>query len=223
MDVDDIAIERIAVDDLRADTSGVLIEELASLAYRAFREPPWNDDLERPRLHFGLGVDLMRRNAVAFIAKAKDSGQIAGYALGYEVFRESEDRGTLRSERSQAPPRSMTYSRAAGAYSTYTAHGHEGHFSIPSPYPLRPGEAPAFLPSPSGGGKDEGISINTRRISFKTASRSRSTSSFQNRITRYHRASRYSVLRASCRACSACCPPSTSITSLGSRHAKSAT
>ena len=44
MDVDDIAIERIAVDDLRADTSGVLIEELASLAYRAFREPPWNDD-----------------------------------------------------------------------------------------------------------------------------------------------------------------------------------
>ena len=91
MDVDDIAIERIAVDDLRADTSGVLIEELASLAYRAFREPPWNDDLERPRLHFGLGVDLMRRNAVAFIAKAEASGQIAGYALGYEVFQESDD------------------------------------------------------------------------------------------------------------------------------------
>jgi ribosomal protein S18 acetylase RimI-like enzyme len=86
-----MAIERIGVEDLRADKSGVLIEQIASLAYRAFREPPWNDDLERPRLHFGLGVDLMRRNAVAFIAKAKASGKIAGYALGYEVLRESED------------------------------------------------------------------------------------------------------------------------------------
>jgi ribosomal protein S18 acetylase RimI-like enzyme len=91
MDVDDIAIERIAVEDLRADNSGLLIEQMASLAYRAFREPPWDDDLERPRLHLGLGVDLMRRNAVAFIAKIKDSGRIAGYALGYEVVRESED------------------------------------------------------------------------------------------------------------------------------------
>jgi len=91
MDVDDIGIERIGVEVLRADKSGVLIEQIGSLAYRAFREPPWNDDLEKPRLHFGLGVDLMRRNAVALIAKARDSGQIAGYALGYEVFQESED------------------------------------------------------------------------------------------------------------------------------------
>ena len=89
MDADDIAIERIAVEDLRADTPGVLIEQMGSVAYRAFREPPWNDDLEKPRLHFGLGVDLMRRNAVASIAKA--SGKIAGYAVGYEVLRESED------------------------------------------------------------------------------------------------------------------------------------
>lgn len=64
---------------------------MGSLAYRAFREPPWNDDLEKPRLHFGLGVDLMRRNAVAFIAKAKAPGKIAGYAVGYEVLRENED------------------------------------------------------------------------------------------------------------------------------------
>ena len=95
MDIDDIAIERIAVEDLRADTSGVLIEQMGSLAHRAFREPPWNDDLEKPRLHFGLGVDLMRRNAVAFIAKAKASGKIAGYAVGYEVLRESEDHRDL--------------------------------------------------------------------------------------------------------------------------------
>ena len=95
MDIDDIAIERIAVEDLRADKSGDLIEQIASLAYRAFREPPWNDDFERPRLHFGLGVDLMRRNAVVFIAKANASGKIAGYALGYEVLRESEDHRDL--------------------------------------------------------------------------------------------------------------------------------
>ncbi|MGH8585770.1 MAG: GNAT family N-acetyltransferase [Gammaproteobacteria bacterium] len=95
MDVDDIAIERIVVEDLRADKAGLLIEQMASLAYRAFREPPWNDDLERPRLHFGLGVDLMRRNAVALIAKARDSGKIVGYALGYEVLREGEDHRDL--------------------------------------------------------------------------------------------------------------------------------
>jgi ribosomal protein S18 acetylase RimI-like enzyme len=87
--MDEIAIERVSVEDLRADKSGDLIEQLASLAYRAFREPPWSDDLERPRLHLGLGVDLMRRNALAFIAR--DAGRIAGYALGYEVFRDSPD------------------------------------------------------------------------------------------------------------------------------------
>jgi ribosomal protein S18 acetylase RimI-like enzyme len=95
MDIDDIAIERIAVEDLREDRPGVLIGQIASLAYRAFRESHWNDDLERPRLHFGLGVDLMRRNAVVFIAKANASGKIAGYALGYEVLRESEDHRDL--------------------------------------------------------------------------------------------------------------------------------
>ncbi len=87
----DIAVERICVEDLRADASGILIEQIASLAYRSFREPPWSDDLERPRLHFGLGVDLMRRNALAFIAKTKGSGAIVGYTLGYEILRESDD------------------------------------------------------------------------------------------------------------------------------------
>jgi hypothetical protein len=103
MTSDDIAIERISVEDLRADNSGVLIEQIASLAYRAFRESPWNDDLERPRLHLGLGVDLMRRNALAFIAKSKCSETIAGYTLGYEVFRESGD------------PRDLTLSAISGS------------------------------------------------------------------------------------------------------------
>jgi len=112
-----IAIERICVEDLRADASGVLVEQIASLAYRSFREPPWNDDLERPRLHFGLGVDLMRRNALTLIAKTKDSGTIVGYALGYEVFERAKTLGTSRSPLSPEPRRSIIYSRRAGAYS----------------------------------------------------------------------------------------------------------
>ena len=91
MDTENVEIVQILVEDLRADVSGILVRQITNLAYRAFREPPWNDDLEKPRLHFGLGVDLMRRNALAFAAKVKPSGRIVGYDLGYEVFRESED------------------------------------------------------------------------------------------------------------------------------------
>jgi len=43
-----------------------MIKEMSDLAYHAFREPPWNDDPEAPRLHFGLGVDLVRRSAKAW-------------------------------------------------------------------------------------------------------------------------------------------------------------
>lgn len=91
MDLVEVEILQISVNELRADTSGVLVNQIAGLAYRAFREPPWSYDEEKPRLHFGLGVDLMRRNALAFIAKAKPSVRVVGYLLGYEIFRESED------------------------------------------------------------------------------------------------------------------------------------
>ena len=69
MDLEEVEIERISVEELRADKSGVLVEQMATLAYHTFREPPGSDDHEKPRLHLGLGVDLMRRNALAFIAK----------------------------------------------------------------------------------------------------------------------------------------------------------
>ena len=66
--MDEIDISPILLEDLREDASGSMIKEMSDLAYHAFREPPWNDDLEAPRLHFGLGVDLMRRSAKAWIA-----------------------------------------------------------------------------------------------------------------------------------------------------------
>jgi ribosomal protein S18 acetylase RimI-like enzyme len=90
-ELEEVEIAPVSAEDLRRDSSGTLVKALAALAYHAFREPPWSDDHEKPRLHFGLGVDLMRRNALAFIARTKPSDKIVGYILGYEVFRERED------------------------------------------------------------------------------------------------------------------------------------
>ena len=61
------------------------------MAFRAFREPPWNDDLALPRLHFGLGIDLMRRNARLFMAKSRPEDRAVGYLLGYEILRTRTD------------------------------------------------------------------------------------------------------------------------------------
>src|SRR5437868_3114955 len=69
--LDEIDISPILVKDLMEDASGSMITEMSDLAYHAFREPPWNDNLEAARLHFGLGVDLMRRSAKAWIACSK--------------------------------------------------------------------------------------------------------------------------------------------------------
>ena len=84
--MDEIDISPILLEDLREDASGSMIKEMSDLAYHAFREPPWNDDLEAPRLHFGLGVDLMRRSAKAWIAWSRPASKVVGYILGYEAF-----------------------------------------------------------------------------------------------------------------------------------------
>lgn len=102
MDSEGVEIVPISVEELRADKSGILVEQMAALAYQAFREPPWNDETEKPRLHFGLGVDLLRCNALAFVARTKLSGKLVGYILGYEVFQESGD------------PRDLTLYRISG-------------------------------------------------------------------------------------------------------------
>jgi len=76
---------------LREDHSGSLIDAIAKLAFDCFREPPWSDDHSLPRLHFGLGVDLMCRNAAAFLARDGSAGSVAGYSVGFEVFETSQD------------------------------------------------------------------------------------------------------------------------------------
>lgn len=99
-----VEITRISVGELRADKSGVLVDQISTLIYDVFREPPWSEDLEKPRILFGLGVELMRRNAVLLIARVKGPDAIIGYILGHEALRESED------------PRDLTLSRIAGAH-----------------------------------------------------------------------------------------------------------
>lgn len=99
---DTIEIQRFTWDTLYyEDIEGLLIGGIAFIAYYAFREPPWSDKFEMPRLHYGLGVDLMRRNAIAYLART-ESG-VVGYILGYEVFRAGED------------PRDLTLQGISGA------------------------------------------------------------------------------------------------------------
>jgi len=88
---EEIEITPIALEELRADASGSLIRRMAAMAYESFRQPPWNDDRQPPRLHLGLGVDLMRRDAMAFVARSGSSGRLVGYVLGYEVVHASDD------------------------------------------------------------------------------------------------------------------------------------
>jgi hypothetical protein len=69
LDLEEVEIARVLVEELRAEKSGALVEQLATLIYDVFREPPWNEEYEKPRIHFGLGTELMRRNAILYIAK----------------------------------------------------------------------------------------------------------------------------------------------------------
>lgn len=87
---DGIEIQPFSQETLSKDILGDLIRKLALIAYAAFREPPWDDKFGLPRLHFGLGVDLMCRNARAYLAKT-ESGLLVGYILGYEVLLEVQE------------------------------------------------------------------------------------------------------------------------------------
>jgi ribosomal protein S18 acetylase RimI-like enzyme len=86
-----LVISELRIEDLRADHTGAVIEQIARIAQDAFREPPWQDDHQLARLHVGIAVDLMRRNALAFLARDADSGEVGGYSAGYEVVGSSDD------------------------------------------------------------------------------------------------------------------------------------
>ena len=101
---EEIEIGPVSIEELRADKSGAAVEQLAALIYSVFRVPPWNEDYEKPRILFGLGIELMRRNAVLYTAKTKRSGKIIGYILGHEVVKQRED------------PRDRTLSEIAGTH-----------------------------------------------------------------------------------------------------------
>jgi ribosomal protein S18 acetylase RimI-like enzyme len=103
-EIEEVEIGPVSIEELRADKSGVIVEQLAALIYGVFRVPPWNEDYEKPRILFGLGIELMRRNAVLYIAKTKRSGEIIGYILGHEVIKQRED------------PRDRTLSEIAGTH-----------------------------------------------------------------------------------------------------------
>lgn len=86
-----IKINRLTLAELRADESGTAIEQLADLIIEAFREPPWNERYSAARIHFGLGVELMRQGALLYAATDRATGKIVGYILGKEVAVSSGD------------------------------------------------------------------------------------------------------------------------------------
>lgn len=93
MTINDQAFEIIPLTlaEIRADESGRAIGQLAELIEEVFSEPPWNEYFSASRIHFGLGVELMRKHAMLYVAKTKHSGAIIGYVLGKEIFRKSND------------------------------------------------------------------------------------------------------------------------------------
>lgn len=86
-----VDIRPLTLAELRADVSGGAIEQLAELIIATFGEPPWNENFSASRIHFGLGVELIRHNALLYVASENASGIIVGYVLGQELVKNSTD------------------------------------------------------------------------------------------------------------------------------------
>ncbi len=97
-------VQVITLIDLRSDQYGLLISDLAEIICEVFSEPPWNESFSAPRITFGLGVEMMRKNALLVIARHKKEGHIIGYILGQELLVESDD------------PRDQTFFKISGGY-----------------------------------------------------------------------------------------------------------
>jgi len=97
-------VQVITINDLRSDQQGVLISDLTEIICEVFSEPPWNENFSASRIMFGLGIEMMRKNAILVVAKHKQHGHIIGYLLGQELLIKSED------------PRDQTFFKISGSY-----------------------------------------------------------------------------------------------------------
>jgi ribosomal protein S18 acetylase RimI-like enzyme len=97
-------VQVITVADLKADQNGLMISELAELICEVFSEPPWNECFSTTRIMFGLGAEMMRKNAILVIAKHKQEGHVIAYMLGQELVVESDD------------PRDQTFLKISGGH-----------------------------------------------------------------------------------------------------------
>jgi len=84
-------VQVITLTDLRSDQYGLLIPDLAEIICEVFSEYPWNESFSAARIMFGLGVEMMRKNAILIIARHKKEGHLIGYILGQELVVESDD------------------------------------------------------------------------------------------------------------------------------------
>lgn len=88
---DPFEIRGVTLAELRSDNNGRLATEVAGVIQQVFSEPPWHENYALMRLNFGLGVELMRKNPILYIATKKSDGKVIGYLLGQELLRHSDD------------------------------------------------------------------------------------------------------------------------------------
>ena len=89
--VEEYQVKRIGLEDFRSDQAGFLVSQLSELICEVFSEPPWHESYAQSRIIFGLGVEMMRKNAILFVAQNKQSNRIIGYILGQELLKVSDD------------------------------------------------------------------------------------------------------------------------------------
>jgi ribosomal protein S18 acetylase RimI-like enzyme len=88
---DPFEIRAVTLAELRSDNNGRLASEIAGVIQQVFSEPPWHENYTIGRLNLGLGVALMRKNPILYIATRKSDEKVIGYLLGQELLRNSDD------------------------------------------------------------------------------------------------------------------------------------
>jgi ribosomal protein S18 acetylase RimI-like enzyme len=88
---DPFEIRGVTLAELRSDHNGRLASEIAGVIQQVFSEPPWHENYAIGRLNLGLGVELMRKNPLMYVATRKSDEKVIGYLLGQELLRNSDD------------------------------------------------------------------------------------------------------------------------------------